>query len=307
MSLFSFNRPSAITWSLTASSGTVPAFNGSPSLLTNGRPAMPCRTQWPTGGTINTAQTLTLTGALNKTIVARSAALLFPSQSTAAAAVPAGCPITCSGKLSGVAVPLGGNALTTTTVQLPNGAVAIWFVFPRATIDTIIFNIPNSNGSTTWATSAVLFDIGEAWIGEGADFQVAGLDTSFEGGVLQRQSHNNQAWPLQLQAGKGYSITTVQMSESIFFGPNGSEYDWETVEYALSTQSAVVIIPAYMKRGSGPKTNGQPPASITSALIDSSRLQRMAKIGVLEDPGMKSSYVDQLNQVSTGVFGETPP
>lgn len=67
-------------------------------------------------------------------------------------ALPAGVKVTIAGKLSGGNVVLGGNALTLRTYTLPNGANAAHWVFPAATIDTLILTIYNDKNGVTWAT-----------------------------------------------------------------------------------------------------------------------------------------------------------
>jgi hypothetical protein len=305
MALFSYGRPTGITWTLT---GTGAAFVGAQSLLTNGRPGDPCRMQWLSGAP-GTGQSLVLTSSVfAPSIVARCAALLLPATSTANVSIPANVAVTAAGKLAGGAVALGGNALTATTVVLPNGAVAVWWVFPPAPIDQLVVTIPNTNGAAVWATSSqCTFDLGEIWVGKGADYAIKqDMEEQLMGGLLQRQSHNNQAWPLQVQPGKGYTVNLVPMSETIAIGPNPAQDDWESVAYAISTQPAVVMIPRYMKRGSGPVANGQPPSTITGATIDAQRLIRSAKLGVM-DGNLKTTQAGDIYLTASAQFGETPP
>jgi hypothetical protein len=298
--LISYGRP-AMTWAI---AGTGASFVSASSILTNGRPADPCRIQWLSGAQ-TTSSTVTLTATLATAIVPRCAAVLLPNLSTA---IPAGVKITVSGKLGASSVPLGGNALTQRTVTLPNGATAIWFVFPLglSAIDTLIVTIYNDANSATWATASQFVDLGEVWVGKGADFQVAqDPDESLQGGVLQRQSRNNQAWALLQAGGNPFRVLTVNlqpMTEAVAIGPNSAQDDFETVRYQLATASACVLIPAYLARGNSP--NNVP--NVTSGTISAQRLHRSARLGVLDSPpSMKGNgsryYVAPLTHC------ETPP
>lgn len=306
MALFSYGRPSNIAWSI---AGTGAGIDGDPALLTNGRPADPCRLHWLSSGSPVIGDDIVLTGDLGAEMSVRCAAVLFPQNSTATK-LPAGTKIVLTGLLASSPVTIQGNASAAVglrTSLLPNGAVAIWFVFPAVTIDNLLVHIFNDKNGATWATASMPFDIGEIWVGNGADFNVKwDTEEQLEGGLLQRLSHNNQSWPLQTQPFKGYSINLVPMSEAIAIGPNAQQDDWETVYYAMSTASASVLIPRYMKRGSGPAANGQPPAVIDTSTIDAQRLVRSAKLGVL-DANMKTVQTGDLYFTATAQFGETPP
>jgi hypothetical protein len=307
--LISYGRPAYVagSWGLT---GTGAAFVSSAAKLTTLRPAEACRMQWLSGSP-TLAQTMVLTGTnpgsspANR-ITARVAGILFPQNSTVAK-LPAGVNIQFAGKLSAGAVALGGNALTSTTQVLPGGAVAAWCVFPPAIIDQIVVTIPNNASGSTWATAQMQFDIGEIWIGKGADFAARNdLEEDLQGGLTQRKSHNNQAWPLMIVPFKVYTVNLVPMSEQVAIGPNPYQDDLETVGYQLATSPGAVVIPKYMQRGFGPLYNGQPPAVITPATIDAQRLIRSAKLGVL-DSDFKMTGNGDINIVSQIVFGETPP
>ncbi len=301
----SYNRPTGISWAITGGSGA--AFVSAQSQLTNGRPADACRMQWFSGAT-STGQSMVLTGTLGKTIKAGCAALLLPASSTAAVAIPAGVAITISGKLSGGAVALGGNALTASTVKLPNGAVAIIWVFPATNIDTGIVTIPNNVTGSTWATSSqCTFDLGEFWIGEVADYDISNdVEIQILGGLTQRQSHNNQQWPLITQPYRSVPLNVTPMEESVAIGPNSAQDDFETSAYAMSTQATTVVILGYMKQGFDAASNGVPPASITSATINSQRLNRTFVLGCVDQPIKMTRNGDRFF-VSPITFGESPP
>jgi hypothetical protein len=298
--LISYGRP-PVTF---VAGGTGATIISAQSVLTNGRPADPCRVQWVSGAQ-TTATTFTLTGTLATAIVPRCAAVLLPNLSTA---IPGGVKITVSGKLGGSAVALGGNALTQRTVTLPNGAVAIWFVFPTglSAIDTLIVTIFNDKNGSTWATASQLVDLGEVWVGKGADFQVAqDPDETLQGGVLQRQSRNNQAWPLMQSGGNPFRVLTVNlqpMTEAVAIGPNAAQDDFETVRYQLATASACVLIPTYLARGN---TIDNAP-NVTSGTISAQRLHRSARLGVLNAaPSMKGNGSKYF--VAPLTHCETPP
>ena len=215
--------------------------------------------------------------------------------------------MTFSGELSGGAVALGGDAITNRTVALPNGATAIFAVFPAVSIDTLIITIYNDKSGATWATASEYVDLGEVWIGEGADFQIANdVQIQYEGGLLQRQSHNNQQWPLMVQPYRSMPVNVSPMPESVAIGPNSAQDDFQTVAYALSTQPTTVLIPAYMIAGNGPAANGQPPSTITTATIDEQRLARTFILGSPDQPIKMTRNGDQFF-VSPITFGESPP
>ena len=297
--LISYSRP-AITWAI---AGTGASFVTSSSALTNGRPADTTRITW-TSNVPSTGDTVTLTGTLANSISARLAGFLLPNISTA---VPDGVKITVSGKLSGGAVALNGNSTSIRTALLPNGAAAAWFAFPAATIDTIIVTIYNDRNGSTWATASQNVDLGEIWIGKGADFDIANdLQIDNQGGLLQRQSHNNQAWPLAVQPFRVATANLLPMTETVAIGPNSAQDDFQTVLNAISTAATAVIVPAYMNRGSGPTDNGTPPATITTATINQQRLTRTAILGVVDQP-IKFQGNGDVYFTSPVVFGESPP
>lgn len=296
--LISYGRPS-IAWTITG--GT---FITDSAALTNGRPADVTRIQWPSG-TQTTATTVTLTGALGAAISPRCAGLILPNKATA---VPTNVKVTVSGKMSGAAVNLNGNSLTQRTVTLPTGATVAWFIFPRGTptIDTIIFTIYNDKGGATWAAASQFVDLGENWIGKGADFAVArDPEGTLEGGVMQRQSRNNQAQPLARE--QPYRVDTFNlqaMTEIQAIGPNSNQDDFETVRAQLTTTSAYVLIPMYLKEGSA-YTSDFLPVTVDATTISAQRLQRSARIGVTDSPiklGGKDKYY-----VSPITHQETPP
>jgi hypothetical protein len=294
---FGINRPPNITWALSGSAGS--AFVSPSSYLTNGRPAQACRLTAPTLAT--TAATLVLTGTLNQVLSCGCICVIFPMFSTATL-VPANVAITASGKLTGGAVVLGGNALTTVTQTLANGAIAVWFVFPSVNIDTIIITIPNLKGAAAWWTANMPFDIGEIWCGQCADFQLAlNPDDEMDGGLLQRQTHNNQAWPLLVEPARQLTYNLVPMNETAMIGPT-TQPDFEQVRYALSTQPCCVAIKYFLNTGNAP--NNVP--KITSATINTQRLHRSALLGVLGAP-IKISGSGDVFYVAPVQMVESPP
>lgn len=298
--LISYDRP-GISW---ATSGAGASFVTDPAALTNGRPADATRIQWLSGAQ-TTASAVTLTGTLAKPIPARCAALLLPNIPTA---IPAGVKITASGKLSGSAVALGGNSTVSRAALLPNGAAASWYAFPSAVIDTIIFTIYNDLAGATWATAGQYVDLGEVWAGKGADFQAAGdLQIDNQGGLLQRQSHNNQAWPLAVQPFRVATVNLSPMTETVAIGPNPAQDDFQTVLNAITTAGACVIIPEYMNRGAGPVDNGTPPPTISTATINQQRLTRTAIFGVVDKPIKLQGLAGGKYLASSIEFGESPP
>lgn len=297
----SYNRPTGITWAI---AGTGASFITDATALTNGRPADATRIQWLSTGSPSITDTVTLTATLNTTIKAGCAALLLPNIATA---IPTGVKITFSGKLSGGAVVLGGDAITNRTVTLPNGATAIFAVFPAVNIDKLIITIYNDQNGSTWATASEYVDLGEVWVGSVADFDVANdLEIQYQGGLLQRQSHNNQQWPLMVQPYRSVPVNVVPMEESVAIGPNSYQDDFETVAYALSTQATSVIILGYMLPGYDATANGRPPASITSSTINEQRLARTFVLGC-PDQAIKMTRNGDRFFVSPITFGESPP
>jgi len=193
-------------------------------------------------------------------------------------------------------------------VTLPNGATAIFAVFPKAHIDQLIITIYNDKNGSTWATSASTPDLGEVWVGEGADFDIADTpEIGVMGGLLQRQSHNNQAWPLMVQPWRSVPINVVPMTEAVAIGPNPAQDDFQTVAYNLSTQTTTVIILGYMIKGYDATANGQPPASITSATINEQRLARTFVLGSPDQPIKMTGVSGGAYFVSPITFGESPP
>lgn len=286
----SYGRPTGITWALSATA----AFITVPQTLTNGRPADVTRFTWITGAQ-TTASVTVLTGTLGVTLNASCAAFLLPNLATA---VPAGTKITISGTLSGGAVVLAGNALTLRTVTLPNGAKACWWVFPAASIDTIIitiYNDTNSSGSSaTWAVASQAVDLGEIWIGKSADFDISSdAEDDLLGGLLQRKSHNNQAWPLAVQPYRSLNVNLAPMTEAIAIGPNPAQDDFQTVRAAITVANATVLIPSYTTRG---KTGE----------ISQQRLTRTAVLGNPDSPTRVKASND-LFYTSPITFSESPP
>ncbi len=303
--LFSYNRPTGITWAI---SGTGAAFLTDSAALCNGMPADVTRLRWLSAGSPATTDNVVLTGTLGTTIKARSAALLMPNLATA---IPAGVKVTCAGKLSGGAVALGGDALTQRTVRLPNGASARPWVFPAVSIDTIVITIYNDNNSSgssvTWAIANQIIDLGEVWVGEGADYRAKqDPHRKMQGGILQRRSHNNQSQAfLPQNAYRSITVNIVPMSEDIVIGPNSAQDDFETVVNALNTQKTTVLIPLYLHRGDGPE-NGVPPSVINSSTIHEQRLCRSFILGC-PDAEIDIDGNDDKYFTSPITFGESPP
>jgi len=303
--LISYDRPPG-TWAVTGGA-FASGFDGSG--LTNGRPADSSRMVWPSGAqTTSVTQVLTFT-FIGGAISARCACLIIPANSTTNL-MPAGVKVTFSGKLSGSAVPLNGNATTQRTVALGNGAVAIWVVFPAVSIDTLVVTIYNDKNGSTWILASDTHDLGEVWVGKGADFNVANnVDVQLMGGTKERRSHNNQAWALQVQPYRQLTANLVPMTEAIAIGPNSAQDDYETVMNKLSTAKACVLIPSYLSRGpvnGNSATNGAPPPVINSTTINEQRLNRTAVLGVVNQPIRMTVNGDQY-YTSPIVFGESPP
>lgn len=303
--LISYDRPPG-NWSVTGGS-FASGFDG--SALTNGRPADATRMVWPSGAqTTSVTQVLTYTftgGAID----ARCAGLIIPAASTTNL-MPAGVKVTFAGKLSGGNVALNGNAITQRTVTLPNGSVVIWVVFPAVSIDTLVVTIYNDKNGSTWISASANHDLGEIWVGKGADFNVANdIVKELMGGLLQRRSHNNQAWALEVQPYWQLTANLVAMEEYIAIGPNSAQDDYETVLEAISTAEAAVLIPSYLSRGpvnGNSATNGAPPPVIDSTTISNQRLNRMAVLGIVEQPIRLTANGDRF-YTSPIVFGESPP
>jgi len=307
----SYGRP-AMTFAI---AGTGAAFTSPTdgSSLINGRPADVQRIQWLSAASPATTDFVTITATFGTRIKAGCCALLMPNISTA---IPEGVKITFSGKLSGGAVVLGGNTLTTRTQTLPNGATAIWCVFPAVNIDTLIVKIYNEvdDSSGTWATASEYVDLGELWVGKVADFNVANdAKTEWKDTTLQRRSHNNQAWALQQQPFRQATVQLVPMAESVAIGPNSAQDDYETVAYEISTSTCCVMIGTYLSRGAvngGSGPNGAPPPVITSSTISIQRLHRTALLGVVGGDGGQAIEMHRDGDkyfVSPIVFGESPP
>lgn len=286
-----------------AIAGTGAAFITDSSALSNGRPAHATRVRWISGAQ-TTASVVVITATLAASVVAGAACLLMPNISTA---LPAGVKVTVAGKALGVDVVLGGNALTARVVILANGATAIHWVFPAVTIDQLVITIYNDRAGMTWATASQLFDLGEVGCFNTADFDVA-LDASIEldGGVLQRQSHNNQAWPFLVQPFRVATLKVVPMSAAVAIGPAGLQSDFETVINCISTSPRCAIILRYMLPGYDPVSNGLPPATITSSQIDAQQLARTFIFGVVDAPP-QMTYNGDKYIVAPMKFAESPP
>lgn len=189
----------------------------------------------------------------------------MPNLSTA---LPAGVKVTISGKLSGSGVVLAGNATTLRTYTLPSGATAAHWVFPATTIDTLVITIYNDRNGATWAAASQYFLLGAIVAGKGADFAIANdLSTGYGGGLLQRQSHNNQAWALQTQPWRTFTPNFVPMDETHVLGPLTYQDDFETVAYSFNTSKASIIIPAYLNGGNSQSNVTSAPV-VTTATIN---------------------------------------
>lgn len=296
--LISYSRPS-MTFTI---AGTGASFVTPASALTNGRPADATRLQW-LSGTQTTASTVVITATFASAISARCAALLMPNIATA---IPAGVKVTIAGKLSGSNVTIGGNALTTRTVTLPNGASAVHWVFPAVSIDTLVITIYNDLNGSTWAAASQYVDLGEMWCGKGADFAITeNMKRDSQGGLLQRSSHNNQQWALQVQPFRTYECHFVPMAESYLLGPLSFQDDFETVANALNTQTTCVIIPSYLNVYNGSAQLIAAP-TITTATIAQQRLNRYFCLG---SPDVQVSWTRNGDFYSIGAFtfGESPP
>ena len=296
----SYNRPD-MTWAIASSSSDADFVTDS-SALTNGRPADATRVQAGTTSSPSLTDTIILTATFGNAIKCGCAALLMPNIATA---LPAGVKVTFAGELLGSDVALNGNSTTQRTYALPNGAPAVHCVFPAVQIDTLIITIYNDKSGATWITSDAYFDLGEVWAGECADFAVANdIDADLMGGLLQRKSHNNQAWPLAVQAYRSITVNLVPMTETVAIGPNPAQDDFQTVANALSGSSATVLIPFYLDRESG--AFGKPPPVIDSTTINSQRLARSFILGNPDQPVKMKANGDKYF-VAPITFGETPP
>jgi hypothetical protein len=304
--LASFNRPTGISWAISGVGGSSPEFVTDPAALTNGRPADATRIKWMHYGSGGAATTdhVDFTGPLGKTIKARCCALLLPNIGTA---VPAGVKVTFSGKLGSVPVGLNGNAITQRTYLLPNGAAAVHCIFPAVDIDHLIVSTFDDKLGAPWATDEQFIDYGEIWVGEGADFAIAqDADEDLMGGLLQRRSHNNQAWPLSVKPYRSLTVNCIPMPQETAIGPNSKQADFQTVANALSTQKTTVLIPYYMKRGHGGDVEGGPPPVIDVSTIDQQRLARTFILGAPDQPVKMKANGDSY-YVSPITFGESPP
>lgn len=295
----SYGRPAGITWAI---AGTGASFITDSAALTNGRPADTTRIQWLSVSPA-TSDTVTLTATLGTTIKAGLAGFLLPNLATA---IPAGVKVTVAGKLAGSGVALNGNSTTIRTAALPNGATACWWVFPAVDIDTLIITIYNDKSGSIWATASQYVDLGEVWIGKSADFRVVGdVQVELDGGLLQRQSPNNQAWPLAVKPYRKLTANIVPMDETTAIGPNSAQDDYETVVNAITTAAACVLVPTYLHRQDG-SPNGSPPPIIDSSTISQQRLTRTACLGVVAAPITTQGNGDKYF-TSPIQFAETPP
>ncbi len=302
---FGYNRP-VVTWAAPTGAGS--AWVTDPKALGNGMPADVTRLRWLSNIIPATTDTVVLNGTFDGPINARSAALLMPNLITA---IPPGVKITFAGKFSGSPVALGGNALTQRTVMLPNGASARPCVFSAVMIDALVITIYNDNNSSgssmTWATPSQIVDLGEVWVGEGADYRAKqDPHRKKEGGILQRRAHNNQSQAfLPENSYRSITVNIVPMAEDMVIGPNPYQDDFETVADRMSTQKTTVLIPMYLHRGMGPP-NGQPPAVIDSTTIHEQRLVRSFILGC-PDATIDIDGNDDKYFTSPITFGESPP
>lgn len=295
-----------ISWAISGGDAAfAPGFDG--SKLSNGQPASATRIKWRTDAiSTGSGGTVTLTGTLSQAIPARCAALLEPELSTANL-IPAGVKVTCSGKLSGGAVALGGNSATgVRTVLHPNNATRRPFVFPAATIDQILIVIWNDQNGSTWATAGELVDLGDIWVGKGADFAIKeDLKNVMQGGILQRKSHENQNWPFAIKAYDQPTFNITPMSEHDALGPRTDQADFQSVMYELTKGLTSVLIPVYLNRAGG--QFHKPPAVIDSTTINDQRLCRSFLIGNLDGQGISLNGNGDQFYVSPIQFGESPP
>jgi hypothetical protein len=314
--MITWDRPPATSFAIAGDTGHTAAFVSPTdgSALFNGRVADKQRMSYRTGAGSSLSEYTLITIKLANAIAARSAALLMPSSSLA---IPAGVKIDFSGGVGAspsTPVALGGNALGQRTQLLPIGSTAAWVVFPSATIDTLYVKIYNDRNGATWAAGGQLFDVGEIWVGRGADFNVENdVEVRWKGGLLQRRTHNNQPWALEVVPWRELTVQLVPMTEAVAIGPNSLQSDYETVACSLSTQTACALIPSYLNRGAfngNSEVNGQPPAVINSTTINVQRLHRTAVFGVLGgESGQPISTKVNGDQFYTSpiVFGESPP
>ena len=292
--LISYGRPTDVDWSITGGS-----FVGDPNDLINGQPASGCRIR--SGG--DSSGQIVITAAFDA-IYARCAALLNPASSTESL-IPADVLVEFAGKLSNIAVPLGGNALGKRTVLHPNHATRRPSVFSAVQIDTLQVIIHDDKNGSPWITHNGLYDLGEIWFGKGADYGVKqNIKVALEGGLLQRKSHENQNWPWATKAYRSLSLNVTPMSETEAIGPRTDQDDFETLMQAI-TEDTFVLVPSYLRRNSDGSRHA-PPSVINSSTISEQRLGRTFTLGNL-DSAIELDWDDNEYLVSPIVFGESPP
>lgn len=306
--LISYTRP-AIVWSIVNNNPThaiVTAPNGL-AALSNGRPADPTLLLWTQTGASAIGDSFSLVATLSTPITPRCAAMLM---SNIASAIPPGVKIVTTATLAAANVPLGGNSAIQRAQLLANGSAASWFAFPPGVgnVDTFVYTIFNDRNGATWlpSSAATLFTVGEGWVGKGSDFAIdLSADDELDGGLLQRASHNNQAWPLQVQPFRVLTVRLVPMQESAVIGPAAANQDdFQTVRNAIATSPCCVLIPAYLKPGNLNALTGVP--NVTSGTISVPRLHRSAQLGVI-DAAIKISGNGETFFVAPITHGETPP
>lgn len=293
----SWNRPSAITWSLIGSPTNNPAFVTSSDYLNDGKVSTPTRISWYTGAQ-TTAGSVTIYANFASSISFNLGqvgvlALLMPKTTYA---IPAGVSIIVSfNDLSGIPIAVTASATTTT---FNNGATGAIVIVPNntgnLTITEVSVKIFNDKNGATWATAGQNFDIGEIWFGTLKEFKNVGDPQSdIASGVTQRRSHNNNPWPLMgANPYKTWTINIAPMNDTTSFNSSSAD-SWDSVRYSLSQATSALILPRLYVPGS---------SSVTDT-----NYQQFAMFGRPDSIGPLKAVKNSNLWTSSMVFSESPP
>lgn len=227
--LISYSRPESISWSL---AGTGASFLTDAARLTNGRPESGTRVQWLSGAQ-TTSSRLDIRASWPQGSVIRMCGLVGVT-------LPTGTKIACSLRR---AADSGFDYLTleTRVVRRLDGARVAWFAFD-ATEESIgaefaIFN--DVNGVASIAADSV-FDVGEAWIGQGATWCIRPQYESGRNDLSKMvKSIGGQPYPVRRRAD---AVSQIEVSPVLYgqaFGAQGSIEDIR--ERLLAFEPCVVV------------------------------------------------------------------
>jgi len=294
--LISWRPPIAVTASSNLS------FQTDPASLTSGRTADATNIKWLVSASPATTQNEKLIGACSATRP-RCAALLMPKT---AAAIPDGVLVKIRAyDVSNAEVTLGGNALTQRTQVRADGSVCVCWVFPKISTDCVRFEVSiyNDRNGATWLVLNQLFDAGELWFGDGADFRIVGTPEEDFVSLTQRRATNDSPQPLLQHGYRTFNVSLVPMTQAQAIGPNPAQLDFQSVRDKISRTNAAVIIPAYLK----PSANPGSIATVDSTTIDTQQLHRSFMLGNPESGIKMSGYGQKRFSVASFVWGESPP